>query len=91
MEKPTYQQVFEEFKKKLGDENVAHMCAKKFVIYNDNNADSSGAWTVKKSKKVREPMTNWHLAVNTFIRNISRYNKDIMVRIQRNKIFSNPC
>ena len=87
MERPTYQQVFDEFKKKLGDDDVAHMCAKKFVIYNDNNVDSSGNWTVKKSKKVRVPMTNWQLAVNTFIRNIARYNKDILVRIQRNKLF----
>jgi len=89
MEKPSYQMVFEEFKKKLGDEEISKSLAKKFIVYNEANVDNEKDWTVKKSSKVRTKMTNWHLAVNTFIRNISRYNRDIMIRIERNKLFAN--
>jgi len=89
MEKPSYQQVFEAFKAKLGDEEISKTLAKKFITYNEANVDESKEWTVKVSAKKRVKMINWHLAINTFIRNISRYNRDIMIRIERNKLFAN--
>jgi len=87
VEKPTYQQVFEEFNLKLQDELVAHMCAKRFCVYNEGNRNEMGAWTIKKAKNKRVEMKNWQLAVRTFIRNMPVYSKDLVVRLERNKLF----
>lgn len=86
MDKPNYQQVFDDFNKKLGDEEVAHLCAKRFCNYNEGNRNEMGAWMVKVGKK-RTEMKNWQLAVNTFIRNMPKYSKDLVVKLERNKIF----
>lgn len=86
MEKPSYQQVFEEFNKKLCDSEVSKLCAERFCIYNEGCRDVMGQWTVKYKGK-RHVMKNWQLAVNTFIRNMPKYSKDLVVKLERNKLF----
>lgn len=82
---PAFEEVINEFNKRLNDREASTMCAKKFVNYN-NYYIVDECWTVKKGKK-RYPMKDWKAAVRTFIRNINKYNPDIKILIASNKIF----
>ena len=83
---PTFDEVQIEFQKIIPDPEVTAILAQKFIRYN-NNYIVDGSWTVKKTKKIRTPMKDWKAAVRTFYRNVFRYDKDLVVRIERNKLF----
>jgi len=84
---PSFDEVQVEFFKQVKDDDVSKTLARKFIQYN-NNYIVDGSWTVKKTKKIRTPMKDWKAAVRTFYRNVFRYDKDLVVRIERNKLFN---
>ena len=77
---PTQTEVYQYFLGKLKDESVAVSMSNRYFYYNEHND-----WTVKKGK-IRTPIKNWKLNINTWIRNMRLYSPVENVKLASKKI-----
>lgn len=79
---PSYVEVADYFVTKVGDPESAQRMTDRFFQFYSNNG-----WQIKVNKKL-VPMKSWKGAINTWIRNLSKYNKSEVVKIKSKSLFN---
>lgn len=83
MIEPTFEEVFNAFLNKIQVSEESMILARKFFDhYQKCN------WEVKVGKNKYKPMISWKKCVDTWVRNIPKYNKKTNVAIAAAKIFT---
>jgi len=79
---PLYEEVYTYFMKKVNHESVAESMSRRFFeFYTKNN------WQIKISANRMAPMKSWKGTINTWCRNLPKYNKPEHVKLVSKRIF----